>query len=69
MKFPTVDYQLSYREMYDRWKELKRILSTTNSKEVLIDIPNNTYFTCDQRWGWDDAINWVEMKMKELEEK
>lgn len=52
-----------------RWEELKRTLSTTNSKDVLFDIPDNTYFTCDQRWGFDDALNWVEMKMKELESK
>jgi hypothetical protein len=59
------------RRLENRWEELKRLVSTSNSEDVLIDGPNhdNPYFTCDQRWGFDDALNWVEMKMEELEEK
>jgi hypothetical protein len=65
---------MDYYKLQRRWEELKRLVSTSNSEDVLIDGPNhdklyNLYYTCDQRWGFDDALNWVEMKMKELEEK
>ena len=59
-----------YRKLENRWKELKKLILTSNSKDALIDGPNsNPYYTSDQRWGFDSALHWMEIKMKELEEK
>ena len=53
----------------ERWSELKKLISISNSEDVLIDGPNNDnpHFTCDQRWGFDESLSWVEKQMNELE--
>ena len=71
MKFPTVDYQLSYREMYDRWKELKRYVETSILKDLHYagKIDKDTYLTSDANWGLNMGTIWISDFMREMEKK
>lgn len=58
------------QRLKNRWEELKTIIISSNSEDVLIDGPNsNPYYTCDQRWGFEEALRWIEEQMKLPEEK
>ena len=63
MKFPPVDYQLSYREMYDRWEELKTSLQKDKCSPGFVNIYGPEWVD-----GFNTALESVLDMMKELEE-
>ena len=50
----------------DRWGTLKNVLVSMSSRTELIS-DKDTYYTCDQQWGFDEALSRVENIIERLE--
>jgi hypothetical protein len=52
----------------EKWNTLKNVLLSMSSRTELIR-HKDIYYTCDQQWGFDEALSRVESIMEKLEEK
>jgi hypothetical protein len=52
----------------ERWNTLKNLLLSMTSRTELIS-DKDTYYTCDQQWGFDEALSRIESIMEKMEEK
>jgi hypothetical protein len=53
-------------ELLWRWNTLKNVIITMSAKTELIS-DEDPYYTCDQRWGFDEALSRVENIIEKLE--
>ena len=51
-----------------KWNTLKNVLLIMSSRTELIS-DKDTYYTCDQQWGFDEALSRIENIIEKLEEK
>lgn len=49
----------------DRWNTLENVLLSMSSRTELIG-DKDTHYTCDQRWGFDEALSRVESIMEKM---
>jgi hypothetical protein len=49
----------------EKWNTLKNVLLSMSSRTELIS-DKDIYYTCDQQWGFDEALSRVESIMEKL---
>ena len=52
----------------DKWNTLKNTIMAMSSSNELIAAPDgDTYYSCDQKWGFDECLIRIENIIKRLE--